>query len=208
MSLEEIRVGTQGAWDEFYSWGRVWSRASRSVESTKARLAFVLISKLYRQMYANTGIATDSARVQRSAETARLLGLAARRLFTGQPMPELEMPRAADADDAGPDVGQLACCGSDVIATVIRVLFVGNSLTAANDLPGPWRRLGAAAGARSHMHGRGQAELQPPGSLGRRRRAARDRARRMDVRRPASRARRRCPNRRRCCSTMWGGSTG
>ena len=28
----------------------------------KARLAFVLISKLYRQMYANTGIATDSAR--------------------------------------------------------------------------------------------------------------------------------------------------
>jgi hypothetical protein len=29
-----------------------------------ARLAFVLISKIYRQMYANTGIATDSARVR------------------------------------------------------------------------------------------------------------------------------------------------
>jgi hypothetical protein len=31
------------------------------VKSLKSRLAFMLISKLYRQMYANTGIATDSA---------------------------------------------------------------------------------------------------------------------------------------------------
>jgi radical SAM superfamily enzyme YgiQ (UPF0313 family) len=92
MALEEIRVGTQSAWDNFYSWPRVWSRASRSVKSTKARVMFVLISKLYRQMYANTGIATDSARVQRSARTARLLGLAAKRLFRGTPMPDLQMP--------------------------------------------------------------------------------------------------------------------
>ena len=93
MALEDIRVGTQGAWDNFYSLPRVWSRASRSVKSTKGRLAFMLISKLYRQMYANTGIATDSARVQRSAKTARLLGLAARRFFSGTPMPDLPMPR-------------------------------------------------------------------------------------------------------------------
>jgi radical SAM superfamily enzyme YgiQ (UPF0313 family) len=92
MTLEQIRVGTQSAWDEFYSWPRVWSRASKSVKSTKGRLAFVLISKLYRQMYANTGIATDSARVQRSAKTARLLGLAAKQLFRGNPMPNLPMP--------------------------------------------------------------------------------------------------------------------
>jgi radical SAM superfamily enzyme YgiQ (UPF0313 family) len=92
MALEEIRVGTQGAWDEFYSLPRVWARASKSVKSTKGRLAFVLISKLYRQMYANTGIATDSARVQRSARTARLLGLAAKQLFRGSPMPGLQMP--------------------------------------------------------------------------------------------------------------------
>ena len=52
----------------------------------------MLISKLYRQMYANTGIATDSARVQRSAKTARLLGLAAKQLFRGAPMPGLKMP--------------------------------------------------------------------------------------------------------------------
>ena len=93
MPLEEIRVGAQGAWDEFYSMPRIWARASRSVKSTKGKLAFVLISKLYRQMYANTGIATDSARVQRSAKTARIIGKAAAQLFRGRPMPDLPMPR-------------------------------------------------------------------------------------------------------------------
>ncbi len=97
MALEEIRVGTQGAWDSFYSLPRVWARASKSVKSTKGRVMFVLVSKLYRQMYANTGIATDSARVQRSARTARLLGLAAKRLFRGNPMPDLQMPSVGPA---------------------------------------------------------------------------------------------------------------
>jgi hypothetical protein len=100
MALEEIRVGTQWAWDQFYSLPRVWARASKSVKSTKGRVAFVLISKLYRQMYANTGIATDSARVQRSAKTARLLGKAARQLFRGKPMPNLAMPRRIPAPAA------------------------------------------------------------------------------------------------------------
>jgi hypothetical protein len=27
MSLEEIRVGTQRAWDQFYSWRLVWRRS-------------------------------------------------------------------------------------------------------------------------------------------------------------------------------------
>jgi radical SAM superfamily enzyme YgiQ (UPF0313 family) len=92
MALEEIRVGTQGAWDDFYSLPKVWSRASKSVQSTKGRLAFVLISKLYRQMYANTGIATDSARVERSTQWARWIAKPCRRLFTGSPMPNLEVP--------------------------------------------------------------------------------------------------------------------
>jgi radical SAM superfamily enzyme YgiQ (UPF0313 family) len=91
MSLEEIRVGTQRAWDRFYSWRHVWIR-SRVVESIRARIAFVLISKLYRQMYANTGIATDSARVQRSARWARWIGHGCRRLFLGKPMPDLALP--------------------------------------------------------------------------------------------------------------------
>jgi radical SAM superfamily enzyme YgiQ (UPF0313 family) len=91
MSLEEIRVGTQRAWDRFYGWAQVWRR-SRVVESLRARIAFVLISKMYRQMYAGTGIATDSARVQRSARWARWMGRACRRLFLGKPMPELTVP--------------------------------------------------------------------------------------------------------------------
>src|SRR5439155_26972384 len=94
LSLEEIRVRTQGAWDQFYSWGRVWARSRVAVESLRSRVAFVLISKLYRQMYANTGIATDSARVARSTRWARWIGLGCRRLFMGRPMPELQMPAA------------------------------------------------------------------------------------------------------------------
>ena len=91
MSLEEIRVGTQRAWDRFYSWRQIWRR-SRVVESVRARVAFVLVSKLYRHMYANTGIATDSARLQRSVRWARWIGRASRRLFLGKPMPDLAVP--------------------------------------------------------------------------------------------------------------------
>lgn len=39
----------------------------RSIKSLRARFAVLLISKIYRQMYADTGNATDSARVSRSA---------------------------------------------------------------------------------------------------------------------------------------------
>jgi hypothetical protein len=91
MSAEEIRRGTQRVWDRFYSLPAVWRR-STCVRSIRARLAFVLISKLYRQMYANTGIATDSARVARSARRARWLAKMARRLFVAAPMPNLSEP--------------------------------------------------------------------------------------------------------------------
>jgi hypothetical protein len=43
-------------------------------------------------MYANTGIATDSARVARSAKRARFLAKIARRLFVAAPMPDLAEP--------------------------------------------------------------------------------------------------------------------
>jgi radical SAM superfamily enzyme YgiQ (UPF0313 family) len=91
MSPDEIRARTQAVWDQFYAWPRVWAR-SRAVRSWKGRLAFVLISKLYRQMYANTGIATDSARTARSVRIARLMARPCRRLFAGTPMPTLEVP--------------------------------------------------------------------------------------------------------------------
>lgn len=91
MPAEEIRARAQWAWDRFYSWSAVWER-SNAVSSLKARLVFVLVSKLYRQMYANTGIATDSARVARSARMARMMAAVARRFFAGAPMPDLQMP--------------------------------------------------------------------------------------------------------------------
>jgi radical SAM superfamily enzyme YgiQ (UPF0313 family) len=91
MSADEIRRRTQQVWDQFYSLPNIWQR-SRCVKSLKARLAFVLISKLYRQMYANTGIATDSARVNRSARWARMIAAPCRRLFAAPPMPELQVP--------------------------------------------------------------------------------------------------------------------
>ena len=93
MSAEEIRRHTQGVWDRFYSVPRIWDR-SRCVQSVKGRLAFLLISKLYRQMYANTGIATDSARVNRSAQWARWIAKPCQRLFAAPPMPDLQTPVA------------------------------------------------------------------------------------------------------------------
>ncbi len=90
MSADEIRRRTQRVWDRFYSLRSIWQR-SRAVRSLKARLAFLLISKIYRQMYANTGIATDSARVQRSARRARWMAAPCRHLFAGRPMPDLQI---------------------------------------------------------------------------------------------------------------------
>ena len=95
MSPDDIRMRTQDVWDRFYSMGSIWRR-SRCVTTLKARLAFVLISKLYRQMYANTGIATDSARVNRSARWARWIARPCRRLFAGRPMPNLRVPQNSE----------------------------------------------------------------------------------------------------------------
>jgi hypothetical protein len=91
MTPDEIRARTQGVWDEFYSLRHIWAR-SACVSSMRGRLAFVLISKLYRQMYANTGISTDSARRSTSVRWARWLSRPCQRLFAGRPMPELQMP--------------------------------------------------------------------------------------------------------------------
>ena len=91
MSPDEIRQRTQGVWDTFYSLPLVWQRA-HCVKSLKSRLAFMLISKLYRQMYANTGISTDSARHSRANRMARLLAKPLVRLFSATPNPTLQVP--------------------------------------------------------------------------------------------------------------------
>lgn len=91
MSLEEIRSRTQSVWDKFYRLKSIWLR-SRFIKSKRGRLTFLLISKIYRQMYADTGIATDSARISRSTQWARLLAKPCQRLFAAAPMPHLEVP--------------------------------------------------------------------------------------------------------------------
>jgi radical SAM superfamily enzyme YgiQ (UPF0313 family) len=99
MSPDEIRQYTQRTWDEFYSLKSVWRRA-KCVKSVRGRIAFVLVSKLYRQMYANTGITTDSGRVARSVKWARWMAAPLRRLFAGTPMPGLALPEADAAEPA------------------------------------------------------------------------------------------------------------
>jgi radical SAM superfamily enzyme YgiQ (UPF0313 family) len=91
MTSTEMRERTQGVWDRFYSFSSVWKR-SRCTPNLRARLAFVFVSKLYRQMYASTGISTDSARVHRASAWARWLAVPCRKLFQAKPMPELQMP--------------------------------------------------------------------------------------------------------------------
>jgi radical SAM superfamily enzyme YgiQ (UPF0313 family) len=91
MTTDEIRGYTQKVWDSFYEIGAIWQRAN-CVKSMKARLAFVLISKLYRQMYANTGITTDSARRKSANRWSRWIAKPCLKLFRAAPMPELAMP--------------------------------------------------------------------------------------------------------------------
>jgi radical SAM superfamily enzyme YgiQ (UPF0313 family) len=93
MSAEEIRRQTQAVWDKFYSWRSIWKRSS-FIRSKMGRLAFLLISRIYRHMYADTGIATDSARVSWSTRWTRLLAKPCRLLFAGRPMPELAVPES------------------------------------------------------------------------------------------------------------------
>ena len=95
MTADEIRHGTQGVWDNFYSLSEIWER-SKCVPTLRGQLAFLFISKLYRQMYANTGISSDSARRQKATRVARWLAVPCRRLFEAKPMPELELPLAAE----------------------------------------------------------------------------------------------------------------
>jgi hypothetical protein len=52
----------------------------------------MFLSKLYRQMYAGTGISTDSARRKKSKTWARWTARQCRKLFAAKPMPELQSP--------------------------------------------------------------------------------------------------------------------
>jgi len=91
MSSDEIKERTQGVWDRFYDLKSVWER-SACTPTLRARVAFVLLSKLYRQMYAGTGISTDSARRKKAKSSARWIARQTRKIFQSKPMPELLYP--------------------------------------------------------------------------------------------------------------------
>ena len=106
MSSSEISERTQGVWDRFYDWGNVWKRSS-CTPTLRARLAFVLLSKLYRQMYAGTGISTDSARKKKAKTSARWIAGQTRKIFRAKPMPELVYPTWAPRVPRRPQLIQL-----------------------------------------------------------------------------------------------------
>ena len=107
MSSAEISTRTQGVWDRFYDWGNIWKR-SACTPTLKARLAFVLLSKLYRQMYAGTGISTDSARKKKAKTSARWIAAQTRKIFRATPMPELQYPAWTPRTKPSPALTQLS----------------------------------------------------------------------------------------------------
>jgi radical SAM superfamily enzyme YgiQ (UPF0313 family) len=91
MSSTEISQRTQKVWDRFYNWSAIWQR-SACTPTLRSRIAFMFLSKLYRQMYAGTGISTDSARRKKSKAWARWTARQCHKLFQATPMPELQSP--------------------------------------------------------------------------------------------------------------------
>jgi hypothetical protein len=70
----------------------------------------MFLSKLYRQMYAGTGISTDSARRKKSKSWARWTARQCKMLFKARPMPELPSP---EWEIGVPGLGQAAFEGAD-----------------------------------------------------------------------------------------------
>jgi radical SAM superfamily enzyme YgiQ (UPF0313 family) len=106
MSSDEIRERTQKVWDRFYNWPAIWERSAVCPNVT-SRIAFIFLSKLYRQMYAGTGISSDSARRKKSKRWARWTARQCKMLFRAKPMPELQSPNWGPAflSDRGQESG-------------------------------------------------------------------------------------------------------
>ena len=71
----------------------------------------MFLSKLYRQMYAGTGISTDSARRKKSKSMARWMVKQCKKLFRAKPMPELQGPKW---EIGIPSLGQAAFEGGEM----------------------------------------------------------------------------------------------
>lgn len=113
MSSDEIRDRTQAVWDRFYELKAIWKR-SACTPTLRARIAFMLLSKLYRQMYAGTGISTDSARRKKARTSARWIARQTRKVFRAKPMPELAYPQWTPRSRNHPQLTQLTVPSSTV----------------------------------------------------------------------------------------------
>jgi len=71
----------------------------------------MFLSKLYRQMYAGTGISTDSARRKKSKAWAKWTAHQCKKLFQAKPMPEL--PSREWAPALTPSMSHAAYAGAD-----------------------------------------------------------------------------------------------
>ncbi len=116
MSSNEIQERTQSVWDRFYEFGAIWKR-SACTPTLRARVAFVLLSKLYRQMYAGTGISTDSARRKKAKTSARWIARQTRKIFQAEPMPELMFPVWEPRPTRRPNLTQLTTQTPDEVAS-------------------------------------------------------------------------------------------
>jgi radical SAM superfamily enzyme YgiQ (UPF0313 family) len=116
MSSDEIRERTQKVWDEFYQWGAIWKR-SACTPNLKSRIAFMFLSKLYRQMYAGTGISTDSARRKKSKAWAKWTAHQCKKLFRAKPMPEL--PARSWVTELTPSIGHAGFAGANGAETFV-----------------------------------------------------------------------------------------
>jgi radical SAM superfamily enzyme YgiQ (UPF0313 family) len=94
MSADEIRDYARKAWASFYSLPNTWSR-SRCLVTLRSRLTFVLISKLYRHIYANIGMTTEHSRRTQAIRWARILVKPCHALFSARPLPKLQTPLPA-----------------------------------------------------------------------------------------------------------------
>ena len=121
MSSDEIRERTQKVWDRFYTWSAIWER-SACTPNLRARLGFIFLSKLSRQMYAGTCISTDSARRKKSKRWARWTANQCKKLFRATPMPELAGP--VWPEKLLPSIGQpaFASAPGDLIAGPVVVM--------------------------------------------------------------------------------------
>ena len=71
----------------------------------------MFLSKLYRQMYAGTGISTDSARRKKSKAWAKWTAQQCKKLFRAKPMPEL--PARSWVTELTPSIGQAGFAGAN-----------------------------------------------------------------------------------------------